>query len=121
MAMRNAKPLAYSLLWKSASNSASPPHRWATPLMSMNRPSGPSAATAGEIAIIRGKGVAAGLDPRIARGGHIELVGGDDGVDTTAWADKAANTEKDQTYKWYNDELGKSQEQWVKEIEEIIN
>lgn len=36
---------------------------------------------------------------------------GDDGVDTTAWADKAANTEKDQTYKWYNDELGKSQEQ----------
>lgn len=36
---------------------------------------------------------------------------GDDGVDTTAWADKAANTERDQTYKWYNDELGKSQEQ----------
>jgi len=36
---------------------------------------------------------------------------GDDGVDTTAWADKAANVEKDQTYKWYNEELGKSQEQ----------
>ena len=47
-AARAGIPFAASLWSRSSAIACSPPHRWETPAMSINRPSRPSTATAGE-------------------------------------------------------------------------